>query len=224
MERRKLTKTDYDILNAMKGVVDAIAKMYGKHAEVVLHSLDANTLAVIKIVNGHITDRELGAPITNLALQKIKKGKDVSDPYITKTSSGKTLRSITTIVRNSTGNSIGLLCINLDMDAPIQSFFKNLFFLDTHAKEMSFYPEIFAQDIDETIESTVETVRNDVLDDPAISPSKRNREIVTKLHDLGIFKYKDSILVVAKILVTSKDTVYLYLREMEKTINKLSVG
>ncbi|WP_028864521.1 helix-turn-helix transcriptional regulator [Psychromonas aquimarina] len=214
MELRKLTKGDYDILNAMENVVDGIARMYGEYTEVVLHSLDINSPSVLKIANGHVTDRETGAPITNIALLKLKDGKDVSDSYMTKSATGKTLRSITTIVRNPKGKAIGLLCINVDMDAPMQSFLKTMFPLD-FGGEPSNSPETFAKDIDETVTSTIDVVRNEVLDNPAISPSKRNREVVTRLHELGIFKYKNSILSAAKILGVSRDTVYLYLREMD---------
>ncbi|NIY83685.1 hypothetical protein HCZ42_11990 [Vibrio hepatarius] len=209
----ELTQSDYDILKAMENVVEGIAKMYGEHTEVVLHSLDAKSPSILKIVNGHITGRECGAPITNLALLKLNEGKDVSDSYLTKSASGKTLRSITTIVRNSKGDAIGLLCVNIDMDAPMQSFLKNL--LPFGFRENIQSPETFAKNLDETIDSTIETVRNEVLANPTILPSKRNREVVTRLYELGIFKYKDSKLLVANLLGISRDTVYLYLRELE---------
>ena len=113
------------ILNSMKNVVDGIARMYGKHTEVVLHSLDAEAPEIIKIANGHVTERGEGAPITNLARMKLLEGNDVSDSYVTKTVSGKTLHSITTIVRNPKNKPIGLLCINVDMDVPMQDFLRS---------------------------------------------------------------------------------------------------
>ena len=215
MELRKLSQSDYDILKALENVVEGIARMYGEHTEVALHCLDANNPSILKIANGHVTGREEGAPITNLALLKLKDGRDVSDSYMTKTSTGKTLRSITTIVRNALGEPIGLLCINADMDVPMQAFMRTMFPLALGGSELSASPETFATNIDETIESTIETVKCEVLDDPSIAPSKRNREVVTRLHDLGIFKYKDSKQLAADVLGISRDTVYLYLRELE---------
>ncbi|ENM5756895.1 PAS domain-containing protein [Vibrio mimicus] len=217
MELSKLTKSDYEILKSMENVVDGIARMYGEYTEVVLHCLDVNAPSILKIVNGHITGRQAGAPVTNLALLKLQEGQDISDSYLAKTSQGKTLRSITTIVRNSKGKPIGLLCINIDLDAPVQSFFKNMFLMDCGLGELSQSPEIFAQNIDETIESTIETVKHEIWNNPSISPSKRNREVVTKLYRLGIFKYKDSNLIVSKKLNISRDTVYLYLRELDSS-------
>ncbi|OLQ84409.1 hypothetical protein BIY21_20095 [Vibrio ponticus] len=214
MEIKKLTKSDLDILHSMKNVVDGIARMYGEHTEVVLHSLDAESPAIIKIANGHVTERGEGAPITNLALMKLKEGKDVSDSYLTKTQCGKTLHSITTIVRNPKNKPIGLLCINVDMDAPIQSFLKTLLPPRTDNELEITSPETFARNIDETIESTIDSVQTEVWQNEAIAPSKRNREVVTRLHGLGVFKIKDAVLMVANQLGISRDTIYLYLREL----------
>lgn len=75
-------------------------------------------------------------------------------------------------------------------------------------------PETFARNIDETIISTIETVQSEVWMNEAITPSKRNRELVTRLQGLGIFKYKDAVLMVANHLGISRDTIYLYLREL----------
>ncbi|TOK94758.1 PAS domain-containing protein, partial [Vibrio parahaemolyticus] len=83
----------------------------------------------------------------------------VSDSYLTKTSNGKTLHSITTIVRNPKNKPIGLLCINVDMDAPMQAFLKAM--LPQQHTECCVggarSPETFARNIDETIISTIET-------------------------------------------------------------------
>lgn len=119
---------------------------------------------------------------------------------------------MTTIIRNTKGNPIGLLCINVDMDAPVQSFLKTM--LPLELGEITKAPETFAKDIDETVTSTAEVVRNEVHADSSIAPSKRNREVITRLQELGIFKYKDSIILAAKTLGISRDTIYLYLREM----------
>ncbi|MDA0147143.1 helix-turn-helix transcriptional regulator [Vibrio sp. LaRot3] len=214
MELKKLTKSDLDILNSMRNVVDGIARMYGEYTEVVLHSLDAELPKIIKIANGHVTERDEGAPITNLALMKLKEGKDVSDSYLTKTNCGKTLHSITTIVRNPKNKPIGLLCINVDMGAPVHSFLRAILPPNGDCCNETPSPETFARNIDETIESTIDTVKEEVWSNDAISPSKRNREVVTRLHGLGIFKIKDAVLTVANQLGISRDTIYLYLREL----------
>jgi predicted transcriptional regulator YheO len=72
---QELSQTDFEILKAMEIIVDGIAAMYGQHTEVLLHSLDARNPSIIKIANGHITGRSVGAPITNLAMMKLKRGR-----------------------------------------------------------------------------------------------------------------------------------------------------
>jgi len=212
---QKLTPSDVGILKAMENVVDGIAAMYGEHTEVLLHSLDADNPSVIKIANGHITGRDVGAPITNLALLKLKTGQDVSNSYLTQLANGKSLRSITTIIRNHNNQAIGLLCINCDMDAPLQSVLRTMM-PDCMMTPLAFKsPEVFARNIDEALHSSIDNVKNDVRANMEISTSQKNREIVKQLFDLGIFELKDSAQVAATRLNISVHSIYRYLREIK---------
>nr|WP_217363191.1 MULTISPECIES: PAS domain-containing protein [unclassified Shewanella] len=210
-----LTQSDLDILKSIENIVDGIAAMYGQHTEVVLHSLDAKHPSVVKIANGHVTGREVGAPITNLALLKLKTGQDISNSYLTKCANGKTLRSITTVIRNSKNQPIGLLCINSDMDAPLQSVLRTMMPEQLLSSELTSSPEVFARNIDEALHSTIDSVNHEVRANPAISTSQKSREIVNQLHELGIFELKDSAQVAATRLGISVHSIYRYLREIK---------
>nr|WP_256261079.1 PAS domain-containing protein [Shewanella sp. NIFS-20-20] len=212
-----LSQSDFDILTALENVVDGIAAMYGKHTEVVLHSLDANNPSVIKIANGHVTGREVGAPITNLAMLKLKTGQDISNAYMSQTANGKTLRSITTVIRNRHNRAIGLLCINADMDAPLQEVLRVM--LPDLPTETSPPQEVFARNIDEALHGTIDSVRIEVKNNSAIAPSKKSREMVFQLHELGVFELKDSAQVAASRLDISVHTIYRYLREIKALQN-----
>nr|WP_280925659.1 PAS domain-containing protein [Shewanella septentrionalis] len=210
-----LTQSDLDILKSVENIVDGIAAMYGQHTEVVLHSLDAKHPSVVKIANGHVTGREVGAPITNLALLKLKTGQDISNSYLTKCANGKTLRSITTVIRNSKNQPIGLLCINSDMDAPLQSVLRTMMPEQLLGSELTSSPEVFARNIDEALHSTIDSINHEVRSNSGISPSQKNREIVNQLHELGIFELKDSAQVSATRLGISVHSIYRYLREIK---------
>jgi len=210
-----LTQSDLDILKSVENIVDGIAAMYGQHTEVVLHSLDAKHPSVVKIANGHVTGREVGAPITNLALLKLKTGQDISNSYLTKCANGKTLRSITTVIRNSKNQPIGLLCINSDMDAPLQSVLRTMMPEQLLGSELTSSPEVFARNIDEALHSTIDSINHEVRSNAGISPSQKNREIVNQLHELGIFELKDSAQVAATRLGISVHSIYRYLREIK---------
>ncbi|PSU70012.1 hypothetical protein C9J22_12505 [Photobacterium phosphoreum] len=210
----ELTDSDYDILHAMENIVDGIAAMWGEHTEVLLHCLDSRNPSIMKIANGHITGREVGAPITNIALVKLNEGKDVSDAYITKSPDGKTLRSLTTVIRNKQQQAIGLLCVNFNLDAPFQSMIHSLIPTIGAYCDHGVTAETFARNNDEMMHSSIENVREQVTSDSAIPPSKKSREIVTRLHDLGVFDLKDSAQIAAKGLDISIHTIYRYLREI----------
>ena len=70
----KLTQSDKMILEAMKPVVDGIAAVSGSHTEVALHSLDKTNPCIIKVVNGHITGRAEGAPVTGFCHEQTGRG------------------------------------------------------------------------------------------------------------------------------------------------------
>ncbi|QDO84457.1 hypothetical protein FM037_16165 [Shewanella psychropiezotolerans] len=212
---QELSETDYAILRASENIVDGIAAMYGEHTEVLIHSLDASNPSITKIANGHITGRSVGAPITNLALMKLNAGQDISDSYLTKSPDGKTLRSITIVIRNAQNDAIGLLCINSNLDAPFQSVMATLFPGLVPQADTSFSPETFARSNDEMMQTSIESVRAQVMADNSLSPSKKNREIVIRLNELGIFNLKDSAQIAAKGLDISIHTIYRYLRELK---------
>lgn len=212
---RELSETDYAILKASENIVDGIAAMYGEHTEVLLHSLDVSNPSIIKIANGHITGRSVGAPITNLALMKLNAGQDISDSYLTKSPDGKTLRSITIVIRNAMQDAIGLLCINSNLDAPFQSVMAAMLPGLTSQADTRFSPEKFARSSDEMMQGSIESVRAQVMADNSLSPSKKNREIVIRLNELGIFALKDSAQIAATGLDISIHTIYRYLRELK---------
>lgn len=216
MKLHELTPTDFEILKAMEIIVDGIAAMYGQHTEVLLHSLDARNPSIIKIANGHITGRSVGAPITNLAMIKLKSGQDVSSPYMTKCATGKTLRSLTTVIRNGEHQAIGLLCINSDMDAPLQSVLRTMMPECIHQHEPSATPEVFARNIDEALSSTIDSISAEVRGNEAVPPSQKTRVMVNQLHELGIFELKDSAQIAARQLGISVHSIYRYLREIKK--------
>ncbi|MFV0574904.1 MAG: transcriptional regulator [Vibrio sp.] len=212
-----LTENDKDILHAMESIVDALAIMFGEHTEVLLHTLDLENPSIIKIANGHITGREVGAPITNIALLKLNEGQDVSEPYITKSADGKTLRSYTAIIRNRAQQAIGLICINSNLDAPFQSVIQSLLPGIKTYNEHSITPEVFAKNNVDMMQNTIELVREKIMANDNIPVSKKNRAIVTELFEQGIFDIKDSAQIAANGLDTSIHTIYRYIRQLRGT-------
>ncbi len=93
-----LTKADRLILDSYKPVLDGFSEYFGEGYELVLHSLEDLEHSVIKIINGHYTNREEGAPITDLALTMLERIRKQSSPHSLvyfNRKNGSTLKSAT---------------------------------------------------------------------------------------------------------------------------------
>jgi predicted transcriptional regulator YheO len=55
--------------------------------------------------------------------------------------------------------------------------------------------------------------------DSSLGCSVRNKEIVNRLYDMGIFDIKDAPQLVANMLGISRHTVYLHIRNYKSSLN-----
>jgi len=117
--KRVFTARDKQILANHEPIAETIALTFGKGCEVVIHSLEDLGKSIVKIFNGEVTGRVLGAPITDMGLKVASKAVDTTEsvigPYFSKTKTGKPLKTTTMIIRNDEGTPIGFLCINFDL-------------------------------------------------------------------------------------------------------------
>ncbi|MFR3728009.1 helix-turn-helix domain-containing protein [Lacrimispora sp.] len=75
--------------------------------------------------------------------------------------------------------------------------------------------ETFSENIDDLLESTLNEIRENIMNDPSISSANKNKEIIIALEQRGIFNIKDSVVKIANLLNISKNTVYLHLRNLK---------
>jgi len=198
-------------------MIDGMADYMGEGYEIILHSLQNLDRSVIKIINGHYTGREEGAPITDLALSmlsKIAESKEIKSLcYFTKDKAGVTLKSTTIPIVGENDRIIGLLCINFHTEI---SFSKMLSAFMPTSDNSTQIMENFTDNVDNLISTALEEARNKVLPNPKISAANKNKEIINNLYQKGIFNIKDSVLKISQILNISKNTVYLHIRNLEE--------
>ena len=213
----ELTEEDRLVLRALEPVVDAVATLFGDNCEVLLHSLENLSNSVVRIANGHVTGRSVGSPITDLGIKALKNAhpgsSDVIGSYFSKTSSGKTLKSVTALIRNRE-KPIGLLCINLDLSVPLEDVLKT-FVADWNGSGGE-SPETFAMSSEELVHLSVDKAIEKMSRERQISANTRNKRIVQELHQQGIFDIKGAVDVVARELGVSRYTIYNYLREIRE--------
>lgn len=217
----KLTKTDYLILNSYKKMIVSLGEYLGEGYEIILHSLENLQHSVIENVNGHYSGRKNGAPITDLALSMLSQLKDEPSQsavcYMNHSKKGIPLRSCTIPITGENDHIIGLICINFYTDIPLSSLLAK-FYPETSIKFSSndTATENFADNTDELIENVLYKIQHQVLNDLAVSPQNKNKEIITQLYQRGIFNIKDSVLKVASLLGISKNTVYMHIRNLKE--------
>ena len=112
-----MTSSSSLILQHYIKLTEFLGKALGPDYEVALHDLTRKDRSIIAIANNYISGREVGAPLTNMALSILRdKSYEHTDyhlHYYSINVNGKDLRSSTFFIKDN-GKLIGLLCINFD--------------------------------------------------------------------------------------------------------------
>ncbi|WP_116475237.1 helix-turn-helix transcriptional regulator [Zobellella maritima] len=216
--KKQFNQQDRQLLAAYAHMVDGLADMFGRHCEIVLHTLEDLDDSVIKVANGAGNGRTSGAPLTEQVLailpQLEQQQLSHSPAYFTQGRLGGPMKSSTLAVRNLEGEVIGLLCINLDLAAPFHEFMADFLPKPVEAPDNSL--DNFSNNVEELVTLTVERTIDEINADPDVANNAKNKQIVISLFEKGIFDIKDAIAMVSDKLNISKHTVYLYIRQKKR--------
>ena len=177
-----LSPTDKVILESYKILVDGLSAYLGEGYEIILHSLEDLDHSVIKIINGHYTERCEGAPITDLALtmlEDLNRRSSLEVKAYFNHKSGKTLKSVTIPVVGEQRRIIGLLCINFHMEISVFNFLTQ--FLPNEASNIS-SSETFNKNADGLLISALEDAKAQIYGDKSVNASNKNKEIIRLLY------------------------------------------
>jgi predicted transcriptional regulator YheO len=217
----------HPLLASYLPMLDFLAALMGKDAEIVLHDVSHMDNSVVAIRNGHVSGREVGAPTTNLALKLIKNGKYGDSNFLANykglSDEGKTLRSSTYFIRDNRHKLIGMLCINIDTSRFEQ--FRD--FLDgivgfpeypvgaNHAEK-----DTVIEHFSNSVEAVAFESIDSVLKERNISPKRMSQDekidVIKELNKSGVFLLKGSVSEVAVRLKVSEATIYRYLNKIKK--------
>lgn len=202
-------------------LVNFLAEVLGKDAEIVLHDvLDINK-SVVAIRNSHISGREIGSPATNLVLKLLKDGNDAGNDFLANyrglSDSGKALKSSTFFIRDEKRRIVGLLCVNMDTEKLVQ-FRSYLDALIQPCQDSGNGPAIerFSRTVESLSDDSIEGVIETIGIAPERMSADEKMEIVKKLNDEGVFLLKGAIGKVASRLKVSEATIYRYLNTVKK--------
>lgn len=213
MEPKGLRSELAALIPFVKGVVATV----GKNCEVVIHDLETPESSLVYVA-GNVTNRSIGAPITNLVLETLRTTGDKSEDligYQTVTRDGKVLKSSTMFIRDMSGKITGCVCINIDLTEfllcqKIISQFTEF----PGDKSSNVKNEFFARDVNEVIENLIKHVVDHSKLPVALMQKEDKIQIVHELDKKGVFLVKGSVEQVASMLGVSRYTVYNYLEEI----------
>ncbi len=203
------------ILEGIRQILPGLAKTFGPGCEFVLHDFTDVRHSLVAI-EGNVTNRSLGGPLTDLVLQIISRDKNPRDllNYQSHTHDGRILRSSTLFLRDTKGKLIGCLCVNRDLSNWIVARELINEFCETQPLEgesLAGEGETFVQDVEELLMGTI----NEVIaleKKPVKYMDKTDKiRVVNALHARGIFLIRGSVEAVARALHVSRYTIYNYL-------------
>lgn len=203
------------ILEGIRQILPGLAKTFGSDCEFVLHDFTDVSCSLIAI-EGNVTHRSIGSPLTDLILQIVSKNQNPQDliNYQSHTHDGRVLRSSTLFLRDLEGKLIGCLCVNLDLSNWIAARELLNEFCETHpldGESLVRDSETFVQDVEELLMGTINEVIS--LEKKPVKFMDRNDKIhvVNALNARGIFLIRGSVEAVARALHVSRYTIYNYL-------------
>ena len=222
------------LLQQYMKLTEFLGHALGPDYEVALHDLTNKDRSIIAIANNHISGREIGAPLTNVALSILRdRSYETSDyclQYHGISANGKNLRSNTMFIKQD-GRLIGMLCINFDdsryrdiSDRILGLCHPDLFVIDvlpqpgTHKAEVREdrpAPEKFRNSADAV---TVDAINRE-LDRMGVVPerltSEERLQVITALEASGTFLLKGAVKSAAASLHCSQASVYRYLSQVK---------
>lgn len=202
------------IFRNLQQVADGIVAMFGKNCETCIHDLQDLHCSLVYI-SGSVTGRLPGAPATDLLVRTLKTSEHLSDMYNYRTTSGdgRTIKSSTIFIKDSTGTPIFAFCINFDTTdffnasqviAPFLAF-----------DEGSGTPaETFSSSTNETIEALFEQAVMELGKQPATMTTDEKTTLVELLEKNGAFQFKGAVEQIALLTGVSKYTIYNYLKKI----------
>ncbi|SEM31963.1 Predicted transcriptional regulator YheO, contains PAS and DNA-binding HTH domains [Pseudomonas sp. ok272] len=198
-------------LDNFRAIADAIATLFFPHAEVVLH--DVRTQKIDYIAN-NLSKREVGdeAALEDMLKEGINE-RNIG-PYEKLNWDGQKIRSVSTVLRDSEGRPLALLCINLN----ISLFESARAALDLFLSPSKLIPQpdaLFRDDWQERINTFLHSWLRERQLGLNMLNREHKRELVLALHAEGAFKGKSASNYVANVLNMGRATVYKHLKELK---------
>lgn len=210
-----------ELVPLLRPIMAAIAAAVGPHCEVVLHDVSGQDVdhTIAAIENGHVTGRAVSGPSTNLGLEVLRQSEGHDEyGYRARTRDGRELRCSSVYFRDTQGQLIGILCVNVDI-TPWQAAHHALERLLEVGAEAPEREEVFASDIADVLDKLIETAIRATGKPVALMDRDDKVRVLRFLDAKGAFLIKRAVDRVARRLSVSRVTAYNYLDQIRAPEN-----
>lgn len=203
---------DEHLLGEMERIAVAVGRMFPGLCEVVLHDLRRPEHAV-RVIENNLSGREVGDAATEVGLARIADPKypNVLQNYPNQFADGRRVKSTSIGIRNTRGEYIAALCLNLDVSAlaPLTMTLANLVAASGTGTPLETLRPRPARDLQGIIERFAAS-RSTI---PRALARESKRQLVRQLLNDGFFEVRGSAQTIADSLGISRATVYNYVRD-----------
>ena len=202
------------ILNSFIPLVEFLSQVLGSYCEIVLHDVTEAQESIIAISDKNMTGRKKGGTMSPVAQKVLELNQDQN--YVInnmeKALQGKDIRSNTYFIKDSGGRMIGMLCVNIDISAPLalRKLLDDL---------IAFPADLEPSSTSSNLEDYVLLIINEALRYSAISPVRmtpdEKKAVIKQLNEKGVFRIKGGVSEVCLHLQISEATLYRYLKDIK---------
>lgn len=204
-------------------LAEVLGEMFENVLEVVIHDFKDLDHAIIYIVNGHLSGRSLGGPVSEINLRRLVEEGQFPDKLVnfsSRNSRGQPLKSSSLAIRDGQGKLIGAFCLHFDL-SHFEQFQKFLdFFVNAKADSIIGVNDFGAsQPHDQEIKIEIESWLLKRGLHTAQLTYHDKQLIVGHLYHKGLFQRKGAISIVANVLQLTRQSIYNYI-ELAKNLSQ----
>lgn len=198
------------LLREAETIVVAIGRMFTGLCEVVLHDLRDPEHA-IRVIENNLSGRAVGDPATELGIARIEDPDypNVLQNYPNTFPDGRPAKSTSIGLRNSHGDYIAAICLNLDLSLLSHAVRTLQSLVRTDEQERSLSESLRARTVD-NLRAAVEEFAVSRGRTARSLDAAAKKDLVRSLRDDGLFDVKRAVPALTEILGVSRATVYNY--------------
>ncbi len=203
----KKTPEQQLLLSQIKQVAEGLAQTFAPFTEVVVHDLLDPEHAVLAIHN-NLSGREVGQPATELGLARIMDPayEQIIANYPNQLSDGRQVKSTSIGIKDSKGNYIAALCMNVDLT--LFRGFQNMLSKFTAVEGSTPARETLDPASADLIRARIDEFAARVASTPRSLKPEERRSLLKELKAAGLLEVRRAMDTIAVHLGVSRATVY----------------